>query len=115
MHAQKHTQTHTPHTLSLYLTHIHHTHTYTHTHTHTQTNKQTDKGYQNNCCYRELMKQHRIRVHINFFVSLVLCSSLTIPWYGLVHHDLLVNPIYSNTVFYRNPVRITYSSGVNLV
>jgi len=57
--------------------------------------------------YRELVTQHRVRVHINFFVSLALNCVTNVIWYGAVHYDLLVNPVDTMTVLHRNPVRRT--------
>jgi len=54
---------------------------------------------------RELSTQHRVRVHINFFLSSALNCVTNIAWYGAVHYDLLVNPVDTMTVIYRNPVR----------
>ena len=61
---------------------------------------------------RELLSQHRIRVHINFFLSLAFNCLANVAWYGAVHYDLLVNPIDTMTVIHRNPVRQTLISNV---
>jgi len=57
--------------------------------------------------HRELISQDRIRVHINFFVSLALNCVANVLWYAAVHYDLLVNPDSNTTVLHRNPVRAT--------
>ena len=60
--------------------------------------------------YRELVTQHRIRVHINFFLSLALNCVTNVVWYGSVHYDLLVNPVDTMTVMHRNPVSAKLST-----
>jgi len=54
--------------------------------------------------FRELYRQDRVRLHIQFFLSLLLLSVVSIAWYLLVHHELLSNPIATESVVYRNPV-----------
>ena len=53
---------------------------------------------------RELRIQHRVKVHIHFFVSLALAGVTNILWYLLVHYELLVNQNHKTTVIYLNPV-----------
>ena len=64
---------------------------------------------------RELVSQDRIRVHINFFLSLALNCVANVLWYGAVHYDLLVNPDNNRTVLHRNPVRPALISSVFVV
>ena len=59
---------------------------------------------------RELSTQHRIRVHINFFVSLTLNCVTNVGWYAAVHYDLLINPVDPLRVLHRNPVCTQLSS-----
>ncbi|XP_005089839.2 calcitonin gene-related peptide type 1 receptor [Aplysia californica] len=40
--------------------------------------------------YRSLRRQHRIRLHINFFVALVVSDLMAVMWDMLVAHDRLV-------------------------
>ena len=59
------------------------------------------------CCgFRELYRQDRVRIHIQFFLSLILLSVVSIAWYLLVHYELLSNPIATESVVYRNPVNV---------
>ena len=51
----------------------------------------------------DLLRQHRVKLHINFFTSLALNGSVTILWYMLVHHDLLTTPS-TEAVMNLNPV-----------
>lgn len=53
--------------------------------------------------FRDLLKQHRVKLHINFFISLMLNGTISILWYMLVHHDLLIKPS-TEAVMYLNPV-----------
>lgn len=56
-------------------------------------------------CCRELRRQDRVRLHVQFFVSLQLVSVVNVIWYSLVHHELLSNPVGTDSVIERNPVR----------
>ena len=56
-------------------------------------------------CCRELRKQDRIRLHVQFFVSLLLVNVVSIIWYSLIHYELLSNPVGTDSVISRNPVR----------
>ncbi|KAK2163502.1 hypothetical protein NP493_1451g01041 [Ridgeia piscesae] len=54
--------------------------------------------------FRDLYKQHRVRLHINFFLALALQGVASILWYGLVHYDLFVHTSSTSTVLHRNPL-----------
>jgi len=54
----------------------------------------------------ELYRQDRVRIHIQFFLSLLFLSVVSIAWYLLVHYELLSNPIATESVVYRNPVTV---------
>ncbi|KAI0237384.1 Calcitonin gene-related peptide type 1 receptor [Lamellibrachia satsuma] len=54
--------------------------------------------------FRDLYKQHRVRLHINFFLALALQGVASIMWYGMVHYDLFVHTTSTNTVLHRNPL-----------
>ena len=56
-------------------------------------------------CCRDLRRQDRVRLHVHFFVSLALVNVVSIVWYSLVHYELLSNPVDTDSVIYRNPVR----------
>ena len=47
-----------------------------------------------------------MRIHIQFFLSLIFLSVVSIAWYLLVHYELLSNPVASESVVYRNPVTV---------
>ena len=55
-------------------------------------------------CCRELLQQHRVRLHINFFVSLLLGCIVTIVWKLQVEHNKLVELDPANAVLVNNPV-----------
>lgn len=59
-----------------------------------------------NICFsfRFLRKQHRIRLHINFFVSFILSNLLSILWNVLVTYDRLTNSEMTDTLMYKNLV-----------
>ena len=61
-------------------------------------------NWRSSCC-RDLLKQHRVRLHINFFASLILSGVANIMWFVLVHHDVLVNPVTTKNTLSTNPVR----------
>lgn len=42
---------------------------------------------------------------MQFFVSLALVNVVNIVWYALVHYELLANPVGSDSVISRNPVK----------
>ena len=52
----------------------------------------------------ELRLQLRIRIHLQFFASLLLSSVASLLWYMLVHYQLLTNDVMANTVIARNQV-----------
>ena len=54
--------------------------------------------------FRELLSQDRIRVHINLFVSLVMCGIVSILWDFLVRYDKITNPVARDTLMFRNTV-----------
>ena len=54
--------------------------------------------------YSDLYRQDRVRLHVQFFISLILVSVVSIAWYMLVHYELLANPVGTESVIYRNPV-----------
>ena len=54
--------------------------------------------------FSELYRQDRVRLHIQFFSSLIFVSGVSIAWYLLVHYELLSNPVATDSVVYRNPV-----------
>ncbi|ELT90748.1 hypothetical protein CAPTEDRAFT_155191 [Capitella teleta] len=55
------------------------------------------------CSFKDLLKQHRVRLHIHFFASLTLSFVASILWYMLVHYEKLVNQNSTESVMYRNP------------
>jgi calcitonin receptor-like len=57
--------------------------------------------------YRDLSRQHRIRLHINFFISLLMRSVTVILWFMMVHHEKLTNAEVNDAVMIRNPVNLT--------
>ncbi|XP_046573928.1 calcitonin gene-related peptide type 1 receptor-like [Haliotis rubra] len=52
--------------------------------------------------YRSLRRQHRIRLHMNFFMSFVTSDVVTILWDMLVTYDRLTNEHIPQTLLYRN-------------
>ena len=54
---------------------------------------------------RDLLKQDRIRLHTNFFLSLALCGVATILWDMLVRYDLLTSKEHSHALMTKNTVR----------
>jgi len=56
--------------------------------------------------FSELYRQDRVQLHIQFFLSLLLVSVVSILWYLLVHYELLSNPVATASVIYRNPVTV---------
>ena len=54
--------------------------------------------------YRELIRQHRVRLHVHFFLSLALSGMVVILWNLLVHRDTIVVLAKDQTVLYTNPV-----------
>ncbi|CAH1790496.1 unnamed protein product [Owenia fusiformis] len=54
--------------------------------------------------YRALRRQDRIKIHINFFLSLAFCGFITILWDMLVQYDLLTVKINSQSVMYKNSI-----------
>jgi len=54
--------------------------------------------------HRDLRRQLRIQIHLQFFVSLLLSNAASVLWYTLVHYDLLTNDVMATTVVVRNQV-----------
>ncbi|KAL3832653.1 hypothetical protein ACJMK2_024276 [Sinanodonta woodiana] len=54
------------------------------------------------CYYKSLRKQHRIRLHINFFLSFTFSGIFYIIWDMLVTYDKLTNPMVTDTLLYEN-------------
>ncbi|XP_060086147.1 calcitonin gene-related peptide type 1 receptor-like [Ylistrum balloti] len=54
--------------------------------------------------YKALRKQHRIRLHINFFLALLLKEVMTILWDMLVTYDRLSHEDAFNTILVQNGV-----------
>lgn len=52
--------------------------------------------------YKFLRRQHRIRIHINFFISFIMSNVFGILWNMLVTYDKLTNPQVMNTVINKN-------------
>ncbi|ESP04967.1 hypothetical protein LOTGIDRAFT_109332, partial [Lottia gigantea] len=52
--------------------------------------------------YRPLRKQHRIRLHISFFLSFILSDVTAILWDVVVTYDRLTNENVSQSVLYQN-------------
>ena len=50
---------------------------------------------------------------MQFFVSLALVNVVNIIWYSLVHYELLSNPVGTDSVIYRNPVRHVQNPSVH--
>ena len=53
---------------------------------------------------RTLRKQHRIRLHINFFASFTFSGLFIILWNILVTYDKLTNPDVTGTLMFKNGV-----------
>ena len=54
--------------------------------------------------HRDLRRQLRIQIHLQFFASLLLSNVASLLWYMLVHYDLLINDVMASTVIVRNQV-----------
>ncbi|XP_052251958.1 calcitonin gene-related peptide type 1 receptor-like isoform X2 [Dreissena polymorpha] len=54
--------------------------------------------------YKSLRRQHRIRLHINFFTSFVCSNTINVLWDVLVTHDRLTNPVVTDTLIYKDLV-----------
>ncbi|XP_053373348.1 calcitonin gene-related peptide type 1 receptor-like [Mercenaria mercenaria] len=52
--------------------------------------------------YKSLIHQHRIRLHVNFFISLILSGVFTILWNTVVTYDRITNSKVSETMLYKN-------------
>jgi len=60
------------------------------------------------CVCRDLRRQFRIQIHLQFFASLLLSSVVSLMWYMLVHYELLTNDVLANTVIARDQVKQNY-------
>ena len=56
--------------------------------------------------YRDLRRQLRIQIHLQFFASLLLSSVASLLWYMLVHYELLTSDDMASTVIVRNEVSL---------
>ncbi|XP_053374642.1 calcitonin gene-related peptide type 1 receptor-like [Mercenaria mercenaria] len=52
--------------------------------------------------YKNLRRQHRIRIHINFFISFIMSNTLGIMWNLLVTYDKITNVQVMDTLMNRN-------------
>lgn len=53
---------------------------------------------------RELRKQHRVMIHIHFFLSLLSKATVHIVWFWLIDLDVLTNTDKESAVLGNNPV-----------
>ncbi|XP_064648245.1 calcitonin gene-related peptide type 1 receptor-like isoform X2 [Lineus longissimus] len=49
-----------------------------------------------------LRRQHRVKVHTNFFFSLLLCAICAVIWEMLIKHDRLITQDYTKTRMHQN-------------
>ncbi|XP_060563733.1 calcitonin gene-related peptide type 1 receptor-like isoform X2 [Ruditapes philippinarum] len=52
--------------------------------------------------YKNLRRQHRIRIHINFFISFIICNTLGLMWNLFVTYDKITNRHMKDTLMHRN-------------
>ena len=62
--------------------------------------------------YRDLRRQLRIQIHLQFFAALLLSNAASLMWYVLVHYDLLTSDVMASTVVARNQVRSSTQAAV---
>ncbi|XP_052811143.1 calcitonin gene-related peptide type 1 receptor-like [Mya arenaria] len=56
------------------------------------------------CSYKALIRQHRIRLHVNFFLSFIINGILTVIWNLAITHEKITSSNVSSTHLYRNSV-----------
>ncbi|XP_052811225.1 calcitonin gene-related peptide type 1 receptor-like [Mya arenaria] len=56
------------------------------------------------CSYKSLIRQHRIRLHVNFFISFIRSGILTVIWNLAITHDKITSTNVSSTHLYKNSV-----------
>jgi hypothetical protein len=53
---------------------------------------------------RTLRRQHRVKVHTNFFFSLLVCAICAVLWEALIKHDRLITRDATKTRMHQNSV-----------
>ncbi|XP_060581655.1 calcitonin gene-related peptide type 1 receptor-like [Ruditapes philippinarum] len=64
--------------------------------------------------FRCLLHQHRIRLHINFFLSFILSGTFIIIWNTTVTYDRITNTNVSDTLLYKNSAQCKLLSFLKL-
>ncbi|XP_045169211.2 calcitonin gene-related peptide type 1 receptor-like isoform X1 [Mercenaria mercenaria] len=64
--------------------------------------------------FRSLIHQHRIRLHINFFISFILSGTFIIVWNTTVTYDRITNTNVSDTLLYKNSAQCKLLSFLKL-